>query len=277
MAQEWLSIHWWNYDDGKKTSVFRFPQDSNENERWRKAIPRDNIPLSNDTVVCAAHWPDNFELKMVRGKRRPIHPSSMFKNIPPSMIPTPPAKPRETTKACTSKGNILPDQLSSFLENDKVTFLGLQDELIIKRLDRFIVPVTVFMINDVLYIQSQQFYSGIPLFLVKIFKNLRFETFHFGVRCYVPSLSKNYITIIDSWSNLEECIRFLTNKEMGHKKNTTQQQVSAMAPVTVGMQSYGPEIIVRAFEYFTTSRTLYNRLRIDQQLPSVTTLTRITS
>ena len=64
---------------------------------------------------------------------------------------------------------------------------------------------------------------------------------------------------------------------MGHKKNIIQQQVSAMAPVTVGMQSYGPEIIVRAFEYFATSRTLYNRLRIDQQLPSVTTLTRITS
>ena len=64
---------------------------------------------------------------------------------------------------------------------------------------------------------------------------------------------------------------------MGHKKNIVQQQVSAMAPVTVGMQSYGPEIIVRAFEYFAISRTLYNRLRIDQQLPSVTILTRITS
>ena len=43
-----------NYDDGKKTSVFRFSQDPNENERWRKPIPRDNIPESNDTVVCAA-------------------------------------------------------------------------------------------------------------------------------------------------------------------------------------------------------------------------------
>ena len=32
-----------NYDDVKKTSVFRFPQDPNENERWGKAIPRDNI------------------------------------------------------------------------------------------------------------------------------------------------------------------------------------------------------------------------------------------
>ena len=64
---------------------------------------------------------------------------------------------------------------------------------------------------------------------------------------------------------------------MSHKKNIIQQQLSSMAPVNVGLQSYGPEIIVRAFEYFATSRTLYNRLRIDQQLPSVTTLTRITS
>ena len=56
-----------------------------------------------------------------------------------------------------------------------------------------------------------------------------------------------------------------------------QQQLCVMAPVNVGKQLYGPDIIIRAFEYFATSRTLYNRLRRDFQLPSITTLTRITS
>ena len=42
-------------------------------------------------------------------------------------------------------------------------------------------------------------------------------------------------------------------------------------------QKYPPEVIVRAFEYFARSRSLYNQLRNDFQLPSVATLTRITS
>ena len=36
-------------------------------------------------------------------------------------------------------------------------------------------------------------------------------------------------------------------------------------------------VIVRAFEYFSTCRSLYNRLRVDYQLPTIQTLTRLTS
>lgn len=50
-----------------------------------------------------------------------------------------------------------------------------------------------------------------------------------------------------------------------------------MGTPVVGKPVYSPETIIRAFEYFTTSRALYQRLRIDFQLPSVQTLTRITS
>ena len=56
--------------------------------------------------------------------------------------------------------------------------------------------------------------------------------------------------------------------------------LSAMAP-TVGNRMYSQELIVRVFHYFATSRSLYshwyNRLRIDYQLLSIKTLTRITS
>ena len=65
--------------------------------------------------------------------------------------------------------------------------------------------------------------------------------------------------------------------EPDDKRKIIQQQIKAMAPQIVGMHVYGPEIIVRAFEYFGTSRSLYNRLRKDYQLPSITTLTQITS
>ena len=43
------------------------------------------------------------------------------------------------------------------------------------------------------------------------------------------------------------------------------------------MKVYGPEIIVRALEYFAIPQCLYNRLGRDYQLPSVSTLTQITS
>ena len=50
-----------------------------------------------------------------------------------------------------------------------------------------------------------------------------------------------------------------------------------MGSKVVGKPVYSCEVIIRAFEYFATSRCLYNRLRKDYQLPSIPTLTRITS
>ena len=50
-----------------------------------------------------------------------------------------------------------------------------------------------------------------------------------------------------------------------------------MKPKVVGKKICTPEMIVRVFVCFATSRALYQRLRIDYQLPSVRTLTRITS
>ena len=45
----------------------------------------------------------------------------------------------------------------------------------------------------------------------------------------------------------------------------------------MGILCIPAEIITRAFEYFVTSRTLYKRLCSDYKLPSIRTLTRITS
>lgn len=64
---------------------------------------------------------------------------------------------------------------------------------------------------------------------------------------------------------------------MDNKKEILQQQLLAMGPKKVGRPVYSPAFVVRAFQYFATSRSLYQRLRHDFQLPSVQTLTRITS
>ena len=80
---------------------------------------------------------------------------------------------------------------------------------------------------------------------------------------------------VHAWSVFEEIIRYSKNIEIHFKKCVLQEHLSAMAP-TDGKRMYSQELIVWVFQYFTTSRSLYNRLRIDYQLPFIETLARIT-
>ena len=73
-----------------QVTAYRLPKHPEERQRWIKAIPRDNIPDREDTVVCANHFPVNFEVVKVKGKERPNNPPSIFDNIKKSLIPTPP-------------------------------------------------------------------------------------------------------------------------------------------------------------------------------------------
>ena len=50
-----------------------------------------------------------------------------------------------------------------------------------------------------------------------------------------------------------------------------------MSYITIGKKKYSTETIVRAFEYFAISRSLYERLREDYELPSISLLTKLTS
>ena len=131
------------------------------------------------------------------------------------------------------------------------------------------------MDENILTIQSSKFVDGIPLFTLRIY-NLRFETFHYKVKCYISSLFKNYINTVDTWSKLEEIIQYLNSMAFDHKKNILSQQFLAMAPKMVGIK-YSSDIVIQAFGYYATSWTLYNRLRDDFQLPSLATLGRMMS
>ena len=54
----------------------------------------------------------------------------------------------------------------------------------------FITPVTAFMVDSNFFIQSTVFVEGIPLFTVKIYENLQFDTFHCGVKCCVNTIKE---------------------------------------------------------------------------------------
>ena len=116
-----------NYNKDNKETVYRLPhhgvKEKEERERWNKSIPRENFPDKSDTSFCARHWPPNVFLSfsiIVYGRRGPKHPPSVFDCVNPSQVPTGPSKPRYTTRALSSVRATIPDELSSFLERDKI-------------------------------------------------------------------------------------------------------------------------------------------------------------
>ena len=60
-----------NYNPENKVKTFRLPRNIEEKERWRKIIPRDNLPDNKNTVVCERHWPQNYPTILDYGKLRP--------------------------------------------------------------------------------------------------------------------------------------------------------------------------------------------------------------
>ena len=88
--------------------------------------------------------------------------------------------------------------------------------------------------------------------MLRIYNNLHLETFHYGVKCYISSLSKNRINTVDTWSKLEEIICYSNPMGFHHKKNILSQQFLAMAPKMVGIK-----ILLRysytRFGYYATS------------------------
>ena len=239
-----------------------------------KGIPNLNLRVSKDTVVCVLHWPSGFEEIKVNGKFRPNNPLLIWPGVASSQVPISSPPPRPTKKTCSSTRSIEEDQLSEFLSSDKVTFISLKENLL-KNQTESLVNLSCFIIADTLYVQSQQYLNGVPLLIVNIFKDLNFETYRCGIKCTISTPSKNRVMTAYAWSVFEEIIRYLKNMAIDNKKCVLQDHLSAMAP-TVGKRMYSQELIVRAFQYFATSMSLYNQLRIDYQLPSIKTLTRIT-
>ena len=106
---------------------------------------------------------------------------------------------------------------------------------------------------------------------------MTFDCYHLGVKTFISSLRKLRVDKLNSWSRLEEAIRFLKLKDVDQHTRVLLEQVESMKAVKIGTKNYSADVIVRAFEYFCTSRALYSKLRQDYKLPSIPTLTNLTS
>ena len=74
------------YDSDSKISMFRLLKEETERNRWIKAIPRDNLPnTSNTVVVCEKHWPEDSEKNLMHGKYGSASPPSIFNCVSKSL------------------------------------------------------------------------------------------------------------------------------------------------------------------------------------------------
>ena len=195
--------------------------------------------------------------------------------MPSNQIPTPSAVQRNINKISSTLRNQIADELNAFLELDKINYTNLKESLLNNKKDS-VCPVVAFWDENILTVQSSKFVDGILLFMLRIYNNLWFETFHYGFKCFISSLSKNYTNTVDTMSKLEEIIWYLNSMAFDLKKNILSQQFLAMASKIVGIK-YSSDIVIPAFEYYTTSWALYNRLRDNFQLPSLAKLGRMMS
>lgn len=258
----------------KKIPVFRFPKDKKEIEKWKKSLPYKDMTVTNNSVICELHWPSSYPKKKIHGKFRPLNPPTVWPGVPKSLIPTPVSTSRTTQRTSFDVRTTQPDQLTEFKIKDCVDFAEISQRVL--KGYSFTTPTTAFKSDTSIIIQSTTFNNGIPNFVLKVHQDLTFESFQFGAKTFIPSLTKNRITKVRSWSAIEEIIRHLDSASVNNKLQVIQQHLEAMSG-DVGEKLYCPSIIIRAFEYFAISRSLYKKLRNDYQLPSISTLTRITS
>ena len=205
----------------RKEKVLRLPRKENDKQRWLTIIPRDNIPLSSHTVVCERHWPPEYPTILDYEKERPRDPPSVFTCVKPSLVSTTPTPLRPTTKCLAENRNVLPDDLASFNERDIInSFEDIENKFSTHTVDLNDIKVT----NNLIF-QSVDFLcnTGVPRFILRIYKNLTFEAFHSGVRCTVNILCQNRVYVLNRWSNMQEAVRFLYCLEMTPNKKVIHQ------------------------------------------------------
>ena len=60
-----------NYlSEKEKVTLYRPPSNWGERQRWMKAIPKENVPNSPNTVFCVKHFTPSFPVLKIKGPRK---------------------------------------------------------------------------------------------------------------------------------------------------------------------------------------------------------------
>ena len=185
---------------------------------------------------------------------------------------------RTTNSSSLTIRNRQEDELEEFNKRVTLDFDCLESHL---ASESFFHPVVWYKVFNKLCIQSCTFFTNsIPLFVIQLSKDFKYEGFHADVKCTTAMLSKkkkNQSTTLDLISKLNEAIRYLSLLAIDKKKVVIKDHIDVMGSHKIGEKSYTAETIIRAFNYHATSRETFDKLRQDYKLPSIRTLMRLTS
>ena len=208
----------------------------------------------------------------MKGRLRPRDlPSVWQTSIPPSCILNPPATRRPTKRASFVIRSTQPDELDEYRKSDQASFSDIKERVSNKDLS-FCSQTTSYDTNGAVSIQSSDMSEGVPRFVLQIEETLHFKAFHMGIAVSVPFIIKYRINLLNPWSaTIEETVRYLHTYEESNHVTIIHDQLRATRPSGGNRKTYSPEDFVRAFSYYALSRSLYQRMREDFKLPSVST------
>ena len=75
---------------------------------------------------------------------------------------------------------------------------------------------------------------------------------------------------------IDDSLQYLENLEVDKKQVLSSEVVESMRVTYVGERRCSIDTLVGTFEYFVLSQSTYNHLRQDFQLPTISTLTKMT-
>ena len=103
------------------------------------------------------------------------------------------------------------DEIDAFNEEDIICSF----EFLKSNIDKFSSSHNSAVLKNILdgevQIQSKKLVTdtGVPMFLLRIYSNLKYEAFHCGVKITIHSLTCNKISHLSRWSQIEEALREL--------------------------------------------------------------------
>ena len=103
--------------------------------------------------------------------------------------------------------------MAALLEMDKIDYAKVVLRVIGEKFESKCGTIS-FVNYDSLFIESDDLLFGVSRIVVKVNQNLTSSCFHLGIQMPIPSLTKNRITILNSWYEIEKVIDDLIQ----HKK-----------------------------------------------------------
>ncbi len=201
-----------NYTPSERGTVFRFPNDATERNRWLASLPNKDLTWTEHIGICENHWPSDYTRKSVQGGGiQPTEPPTIFAStIPISCIPSP-APPKRNVNNTLSVRNQTNDELECFLAKDKINY-----DNFVEQMQSFSEKIICYGLVNEFCIVSKERKGALPNYTIYISTSTEQCECYFGaLKLSIPFLATK---VINKHSQLEAAIHYLSQYECDNYK-----------------------------------------------------------